>query len=97
MIPRLPAGVDDPEDLPAPELMRYAEQLIRDDHKALDPDWAFWVSVADHLNVMSHTPEKTSNRHSDWSAFNRATSMAIGYILLWKAAHPERSLSSARP
>lgn len=71
---------NDPEMLPPQERIRYAEQLIRAEHKMLDDDWMFWREVADHLNYTAHVPDQNSQRASDWRAFNRAKDMATGYI-----------------
>jgi hypothetical protein len=72
----------DAEMLPPCEKIRYAEHLIRREHKVLDPDddYLFWGSVADHLNVAANIPERTNNKDRDWREFNRAQDMATGYI-----------------
>jgi hypothetical protein len=70
----------DPQDLPAQEMIRYAERLIRAHHHVLDDDWLFWGSLADHLNFIAHVPDKIRQRDSDWREFNRAQVLALGYI-----------------
>jgi len=74
------SSASDPEMLGPAEKIRYAEQLIRAEHRVLDDDWLFWGKLADHLNFISHVPEKTGQRASDWREFNRAQDMATGYI-----------------
>lgn len=76
----------DPEMLPAPEKIRYAEQLIRRDHLVLDNDWMFWGNLADALNLAALIPQKTVVTTSDWREFNRFQDMAIGYIRMAAAA-----------
>ena len=66
--------------LPAPELIRAAEQAIRRAHSVMDPDAGFWLEVAGHLNDASHIPALTNNRSRDWRQFNRAQTMASGVI-----------------
>ena len=74
----------DPEMLPAVEKIRYAEQLIRREHRILDDDWIFWGNLADHLNMSALIPEKTSQKQNDWRTFNRAQDIATGYIRMSK-------------
>lgn len=71
---------DDPEDLEPVAKIRYAEALIRAEHRVLDDDWLFWGNLADHLNDIANLPEKTGLRASDWREFNRAQDMATGLI-----------------
>jgi hypothetical protein len=74
-------GWEDPRLLlPAPELIRAAEQAIRHAISVVDDDAGFWHPVADYLNDASHIPELTGNRNRDWRAFNRAQSMANAVI-----------------
>lgn len=82
ILPRLPAGIDDPEMLGPVEKIRYAEQIIRHAHRVTDPDYLFWGKLADHLNETAHIPDKRPgfNRQSDWRQFNRAQDIATGYI-----------------
>jgi hypothetical protein len=70
----------DPQMLPAVEKIRFAEQRIRQQHRVLDDDWLFWGQVADHLNETAHIPGLTDRRPRDVRAFNRAQTMATGYI-----------------
>ena len=72
----------DPEMLPAQELIRYAEQLIRTEHRVLGDDWKFWGQLADHLNEVAHVPDKSPDftRPADWREFGRAQAMATGYV-----------------
>ena len=71
---------NDPEMLPPVERIRYAEQLIRHEHRVLSDDYLFWGNVADYLNVAANIPERTNNTDRDWREFNRALDMAAGYI-----------------
>ena len=70
----------DPELLGAQDKIRYAEYLIREEHQVLAADFGFWGKIADYLNDVAHTPERTGNRPRDWTAFNRAQDMAGGYL-----------------
>lgn len=70
----------DPEMLDPVEKIRYAEQLMRREHRVLGDDYLFWGNLADYLNMVAHTPEKTGNTQHDWREFNRAQDMATGYI-----------------
>lgn len=70
----------DPEMLEPVEKIRYAEQLMRSEHRVLGDDYLFWGNLADYLNMVAHTPEKTGNTQHDWREFNRAQDMATGYI-----------------
>ena len=68
---------EDPEMLPPVEKIRYAERLIRREHRVVDDDYLFWGHVADHLNMAALIPEKIK---PDWREFNDAQDMATGYI-----------------
>lgn len=70
----------DPEMLPAQAKIRYAEKLIRRDHKVLDDDWMFWGNLADQFNLVALFPDKVNQTHADWRVFNRFQDMATGYI-----------------
>jgi hypothetical protein len=73
--------LEDPEMLPSVEKIRYAEQLIRSEHRVLGPDYEFWGKVADHLNEAATIPERTAACWpGKWREFNRAQDMAVGYI-----------------
>jgi hypothetical protein len=80
------ADESDPEMLDPVEKIRYAEQLIRAEHRILDDEWLFWGNLADHLNYIAHVPEKTVQRPSDRREFNRAQDMATGYIRMSAAS-----------
>lgn len=70
----------DPEMLPAQEKIRWAEQLIRRDHRVIDDDWMFWGNLADQYNLVALIPDKISQTGADWRRFNRFQDMATGYI-----------------
>ena len=72
--------MSDPEALEPVEKIRYAEQLIRSEHRVLDDDYGFWGKVADHLNEAANIPQRIGPSDRDWRAFNRAQDMAGGYI-----------------
>lgn len=76
----------DPELLDPVEKIRYAEQLIRREHRVLGDDYLFWGKVADYLNTTANIPTMISNlvRNSDWREFRRAQDMATGYIQMSK-------------
>jgi len=76
----------DPEMLPAQDKIRFAEALIRQEHRVLSPGYMFWGHVADHLNSVAHVPDKTGQRASDRRAFSNAQNIASGYIRLSAAA-----------
>lgn len=69
----------DPEMLDPVEKIRYAEQLIRREHRIAGDDYLFWGNVADHLNMAALIPTYAAGRQ-DWCEFNRAQDMATGYI-----------------
>jgi hypothetical protein len=76
----------DPEMLEPVERIRYAEQLIRREHRVLDDDYLFWGNVADHLNEAANIPSKTAHTPGTWREFNRAQDMATGYIRMSRSA-----------
>ena len=39
-----------------PEKIRYAEQLMRREHRVVDDDYLFWGKVAEHLNDAANIP-----------------------------------------
>lgn len=67
----------DPEMLPPQEKIRYAEQLIRRQHRVVDDDWMFWGNLAGYLNHAANIPSKIK---PNWREFNRAEDVATGYI-----------------
>jgi hypothetical protein len=79
----------DPEMLGPVEKIRYAEELIRREHRVLDDDYLFWGHLGDHLNFIAHVPEKADQRPSDRRSFNRAQDMATGYIRMSARAAKE--------
>ena len=70
----------DAEMLPPIEKIRYAEQLIRREHRVVEDNWMFWGNLADYLNHAANIPGKTKPTSADWREFNRAQNIAIGYI-----------------
>ncbi len=71
----------DPEMLPPQEKIRFAEQLIRREHQVLGEDYLFWGNLADYLNDIAHTPDRTGDkRPAKWRDFNHAQDMATGII-----------------
>lgn len=79
---RYAADEDDPLMLIGPDIIHYAELLIRfHDHRVLSPGYQFWGHLADYLNRIMHLPEQPARQnHSSWSEFNGAMAMAAGYI-----------------
>lgn len=75
------ATEDDPLMLLGPDIIHYAELLIRFyDHRVLSPDYQFWGNLADYLNRVMHLPERTT-RAPHWATeFNTAIAMAAGYV-----------------
>jgi hypothetical protein len=72
----------DPEMLPPQEKIRFAEQLIRREHRRPQAeDYLFWRNLADYLNDIVHTPDRTGDkRPAKWRDFNCAQDMATGVI-----------------
>lgn len=70
----------DPELLDPVSKIRYAEALIRAQHRVTDEDQLFWGNLADYLNYAATIPFRYWNRSSDWREFNRAQDIATGYI-----------------
>lgn len=85
-----PRNLTDPEDLGAQEKIRFAEALIRREHRVLDDDWMFWGHLADSLNDVAHTPDLIGQTPKDWRRFNNAQTMATGYIRMSNDARKER-------
>lgn len=78
----------DPELLGAQDKIRYAETLIRREHLPLSEHFGFWGKLADYLNSVALTPERTAHGPRDWVEFNTAQDMATGYLRM-SAASPE--------
>jgi hypothetical protein len=76
------AREQDPLMLTGPDMIHYAELLIRfHDHQVLSPGHQFWDNLADYLNRIMHLPERTGRQNdSSWSEFNSAVAMAVGYV-----------------
>jgi hypothetical protein len=81
------AAEGDPLLLTGPDIIHYAELLIRfRDHPVLSPHYQFWGHLADYLNQVMHLPERQGPQHaSAWTEFNRAAAMAAGYIRMSEA------------
>jgi hypothetical protein len=79
----------DPELLGPQDLIRYAEQLIRREHHLADAGWDFWRHLADQLNWMAGIPDRTGTR-INWTEFNRAHSIAVGYLRMSRASQETR-------
>lgn len=73
---------EDPLALEPVEKIRYAEQLMRHDHRVLGANYKFWGGIADYLNEAAHIPSlcKDAKRPRDNREFNRAQDIADGYI-----------------
>jgi hypothetical protein len=78
------AAEGDPLMLTGPDIIHYAELLIRfRDHPVLSPHYQFWGNLADYLNRIMHLPERPGKQNdSSWSEFNSALAMAAGYITM---------------
>ena len=79
------AAGQDPTLLIGPDVIHYAELLIRfRDHPVLSEHYQFWGNLADYLNRVMHLPERIGRGDrrgsSGWAEFNSAIAMAIGYI-----------------
>lgn len=81
------AAEGDPLLLTGPDIIHYAELLIRfRDHPVLSPHYQFWGSLADYLNRIMHLPELPARQNpGSWAEFNSATAMAAGYIRMSQA------------
>jgi len=72
---------NDPEMLIGPDVIRYAEALIREDHRVISPDFQFWGAIADYLNDIASLPDRPGAQTPNWATrFNLAVSTAVGYI-----------------
>ena len=81
------AAENDPLMLLGPDVIHYAELLIRFyDHRVLSSHYQFWGNLADYLNRIMHLPEQPGRQNaSSWSEFNSAVAMAAGYIQMSQA------------
>ena len=70
----------DPELLGAVDRIRFAEDLIREDHPVLGADALFWGKLADILNRAAGIPGRTANTGGTWAEFTTAGDLATGYI-----------------
>jgi hypothetical protein len=82
------AAEGDPTLLIGPDVIHYAELLIRfRDHPVLSPHYKFWGNLADYLNRIMHLPDRPGRQNdSAWAEFNSAVAMATGYIELSAAS-----------
>jgi hypothetical protein len=92
------AAENDPLMLIGPDIIHYAELLIRfHDHPVLSPGYQFWGNLADYLNRIMHLPEKPGRQNdSSWSEFNGAVAMAAGYVRDVSPAPAEKKLDLLR-
>jgi len=69
----------DPAMLVGPDIIHFAELLMREDHPVLGKNFKFWGKLADKLNSAMHLPTRAdySHRHSE---FNSWTALAYGYL-----------------
>lgn len=76
------AAEGDPLLLIGPDIIHYAELLIRfRDHPVLSPHYQFWGNLADYLNRIMHLPDQPRRQTpGSWIEFNSAVAMAAGYI-----------------
>ena len=80
------AAEGDPALLIGPDVIHYAELLIRFyDHRVLSSHYQFWGNLADYLNRAMHIPDRTQHNLRDWTEFNSAVAMATGYIEMSEA------------
>jgi hypothetical protein len=89
---RAAAAEGDPELLIGQDIIRYAEALIREDHRVLSPGFQFWGGVADWLNHTATLPDRPGAQNTGaWSRFNGAISTAVGYIRMSGASQETRA------
>ncbi len=84
----------DPEDLEPVQKIRYAADLVREEHRVLADDYLFWGHLAGYFSRAACIPEKTENTSADWREFNRAQDMATGYIQMVKRLRQLKENSS---
>jgi hypothetical protein len=87
---RAAAAYRDPELLFGQDLIRYAEALMREDHRVLAPDFQFWGGVADWLNHIACVPDKPAATLGERSRFSGTVSTAVGYIRMSTASQEVR-------
>lgn len=76
---------NDPELLGTVDRIRFAEQLMREDHhRVVGPDALFWGKLADWLNRAAGIPDAESDTGGSWSGFSLAGDLATGYIRMAK-------------
>jgi hypothetical protein len=82
----------DPTLLIGPDIIHYAELLIRfHDHPVLSPGYQFWGNLADYLNRIMHLPERPARQTpGSWAEFNSAVAMAAGYINMSEATDEQK-------
>ncbi len=90
------AAEADPELLGAQDKIRFAEALIREEHPVLGAHFGFWGHLADYLNDVAHTPDRTRNSSRDWREFNNAQDIANGYLRMSAASVEQRTGLLAR-
>lgn len=77
----------DPVLLVGQDIIRYAEALMREEHRVLGDDFQFWGGVADWFNDIACLPERRAAQTSSaWSRFNSAIRTAVGYIRMSTAS-----------
>jgi hypothetical protein len=77
-------------------MIRYAEQLIREEHQVIpSTEYRFWCGVADHLNWAANIPEMMPGLPGGWQLFNHAKDIALGYIQLSKKNNEAKAAKQA--
>lgn len=86
------AAEGDPLMLLGPDMIHYAELLIRFyDHLVMSHGYQFWGGLADYLNRIMHLPEYSPEKaQGRWEEFNSAVAMAAGYVRDVSPATPEQ-------
>lgn len=76
------AAEDDPLLLIGPDVIHYAELLIRfHDHPVMSEGYEFWGHLADYLNRVMHLPGRPVRQYPGcWTEFSTAVAMASRYI-----------------
>jgi hypothetical protein len=76
---------NDPELLCTVDQIRFAEDLMREDHRSpLGPDALFWGKLADLLNRAATIPDGWREHRAPWAEFNTYGDLATGYIRMAK-------------
>jgi hypothetical protein len=80
-------------DLEPPEVIRYAELLIRARYSPISPLYAIWGKIADDLNTVSHLPGRGDwgQQMRDIMRFNDAQAMAWAIIDQFHGYHGARA------